>query len=70
MMPGRSRRHWRHPRARIFIFSQTQIPVSGVLQCWMSDLHVSVPVFRVQGRAVQSGASKTQVAHSNFCFAE
>ena len=36
----------------------------------MADLHVSVPVFRVQGRAVHSRASKTQVAHSNFCFAE
>ena len=70
MMSGRSRRYGRHPRARIFISSQTQIPVSGVLQCWTSDLHVLVPMFRVQGRAMQSGASKTQVAHSNFCFAE
>ena len=69
MMSDWSRRHRRHPRARIFIFSQTQIPVNGVLQCCISDLHVLVPVFRVRGRAVQSGASKTQVAHSNFCFA-
>ena len=36
----------------------------------VSDLHVLVPVFRVQGRAVQSGANKKQVAHSNLCFAE
>ena len=60
----------RHPQAHIIIFfPQTQIPVSGVLQCWILALHVSVPVFRVQDRAVQSRASKTQVAHSNFCFA-
>ena len=58
-----------HTRAHIFIFSQTQLPVSGVLQCWILALHVSVAVFMVQGRAVQSKASKTQVAHSNFCFA-
>ena len=51
-MPRKSRGYWRHPRARILFFSETQIPVSGVLQCWMADLHVSVPVFRVRGRAV------------------
>ena len=39
---------------------------SGVLQCWISDLHVSVPVFRVQGRAVQSGASKTSLETSDW----
>ena len=56
-----------HTRAHIF-FSQTEIPVSGVLQCWILALHVSVPVFRVQGRVVQSRASKSQVAHSKFLF--
>ena len=52
-----------------YFFFQTQIPFSEVLYR-MADLHVSVPLFRVQGRAVQSRASKPQVAHSNFCFAE
>ena len=47
--------HHRHTRAHI-IFFQTQIPVSGVLQCWILALHV--PMFRVQGRAVWSRANR------------
>ena len=44
---------------------QTQITVSGAVHSWILDLHVSVPVFRIQGtvcvqcKAVQSRATKT-----------
>ena len=39
----------RHTRAHIFIFSQTQIPVSGVLQCWMLDTGFACVSASVQG---------------------